>query len=162
MMPEPRELAPRAVDDSWPATAPTPTPTSPTPTTDAPRIKDPVTPVPAGSSEPPIDTMVISTPTTTHSAPVTSQAAIEYAWIPSTRERSSSVRPASSSARPLRVTRKTAPIARASTTVIQPLVQTAPPMVLAAGESPVSALIPGVSDSAAKSSRDCWSGNTER
>jgi hypothetical protein len=51
------------------------------------------------------------------------------------------------------VTRKTTPIASARTTVIQPLVQTAPPIVLAAGESPVSALIPGVLDSVAKASR---------
>src|SRR6478752_6309731 len=115
---EPSELAPREVDDTCPATAPTPTPTRPMPATDAPRIRDPATPVPAGSSDPPIDTTARRTPTPTHRA---------------------------------RVTRKTAPIAKASATVIQPLVQTAPPMVLAAGESPVSALIPGVLDRAAKS-----------
>jgi hypothetical protein len=34
-------------------------------------------PVPAGSSDPPMETTASSTPITTHRAPVTSQAAIE-------------------------------------------------------------------------------------
>lgn len=75
--PAPSELAPREVVDTCPATAPTPRPTSPMPATEPPRIRDPVMPVPAGSSDPPMETTASSTPITTHRAPVTSQAAIE-------------------------------------------------------------------------------------
>ena len=72
------------------------------------------------------------------------------------RERSSSVRPSSSSARPLRVTRNTTPKASDSAQVIQILVQTAPPSVVGAAARPVSALIEGMSLTAAKSSSAAW------
>ncbi len=66
------------------------------------------------------------------------------------------MRPSSSSARPFRVTRKTTPNPSDRAQVIQIFVQTAPPSVSGAAARPVSALIPGVLLSAAKSSSAVW------
>jgi len=137
-----------------------PSPTSPIPVIEAPRMNDPAIPVPAGSSPFAAEARATPIPTATQSTALTNHDAVAYACTPSIRERSSSVRPTSSSARPLRVTRNAAPIARLSAIVIQPLVHTAPPRVFATGDRPVSALMPGVSETAAKSSSDCWVGNS--
>ena len=67
-------FAPREVEVTWPATAPTPMPNSPTPATEAPMISEPVIPAP-GSSPLTADTAATPTPTATHSGRCTTHAA---------------------------------------------------------------------------------------
>ena len=98
---EPSALAPREVEATCPASAPTPTATRPTPVIDAPVITEPVIPAPAGSSPPAADTTATPAPTAALNAGQHQPGRHRGGVQPEHPERSSSVRPTSSSCTPV-------------------------------------------------------------